>query len=405
MIKKKTKLSIFYCLTMIMYTIGDGFFGFGFIAFMYSKGLSLSEIGVLTGIVNLLLAFFDYPSGNISDKYGRKKTAAFGFVLFGTGLIIFGLSSSFILFLFSGLIRALGIALISGSPISWYLDELNKINDFMFKDKALPVIRTIGFLIGSLSGILAGQLSTVYTSLPSFVGGIILIIMGILLFALFEDNYGKSQNLNLNISIIENTKNFLKDKNMNLVAAYELFNSVTFTIFILAWQVYATEVIGLDYKFLGIMYSIVLLCMTTSSLLTRGFVSKLNAELITFIGIFITAIGLALILFDTNKLIFIIAFVIFEIGIGLANVSYSLWIHDYIKSEVRTSYLSGLSTVQSLIAFFIALLFGVLIERLGYTGGWIVAIVSQVFCLLIIIKFYFKNPKRQIISNKGQSNG
>jgi MFS family permease len=391
MIKKRTKLSIFYCITILMYIIGDGLFGFGFTAFMYSKGLSMGQIGILFGVTNLFLAFFDYPSGNISDKYGRKKVAAIGFIFFGIGLIFFGLANSFFIFLFSGLIRAIGIAFISGSPIAWYLDELNKIGEFKHKDKSLPIIRTLGFLFGSLSGILAGGLSTFSISMPIFVGGSMLIFMGLILFILFKDNYGESEALNFQEFLINNTINFIKDKNMNLISIYELFNSVTFTVFILAWQVYALQVIGLEYKYLGFMYTLVMLCMTFSSLLTRGLIEKFKTEMITVSGILVATLGLIVISVSREKVLFLIAFIVFELGFGLSSSSYNTWIHDYIPSSGRTSYLSALNTIQSLISFFISLILGFLLDKLGFTGGWIFAVVFQLLCIPVLIKFKNKN--------------
>lgn len=44
-----------------------------YIAFMRSANLSMFQISNLFSIEQILLAIFDYSTGTISDKIGRKK--------------------------------------------------------------------------------------------------------------------------------------------------------------------------------------------------------------------------------------------------------------------------------------------------------------------------------------------
>ena len=138
--------------------------------------MNLAYIGVLLGMTDLFITIFDYPSGNIADKYGRKKICGIGFLIYGIGFCVFANASNVFVFFLSCIIRALGVALISGAPITWYLGELSKRGKLKDKDKVLPVVRGLSLLFGSVSGILATGLADINMALPIFAGGILLII-------------------------------------------------------------------------------------------------------------------------------------------------------------------------------------------------------------------------------------
>ncbi|KSV59617.1 hypothetical protein [Acetivibrio ethanolgignens] len=68
-----SKIKKLYISIMLLYELADKLFGSIYIAFMRSKGLTLIQISRLFSIEQILLAIFDYPTGAISDKMGRKK--------------------------------------------------------------------------------------------------------------------------------------------------------------------------------------------------------------------------------------------------------------------------------------------------------------------------------------------
>ena len=384
-------ISLFYGYIILAYTIAEGLFGYGFTAFMYSKGLNLVQIGVLMGVTDLFTTIFDYPSGNLCDKYGRKKICGLGFVLYGFGFIIFGLSSTFLIFLFSGLIRAIGVALISGAPATWYLAELEKRNAYDYKNKILPLLRGITLLVGSLSGIIAGKLSNINYSIPLYVGGVILIFSGIIINILYDDNKGNIQENNMFRVIINNTISFIKDPNMRLLSGFEMTRSIMFTIFIVAWQVYAITQIGLKMEHLGYIYSFILVLMSITSFASRFLQKKMQGVKVTEIGVLFSIIGISIFLINKTVIIFLIGLILFEIGTGLLNASYYTWVYDFMPSNTRSSYASALSSIQSFIGFILSICIGNFLEFVGYQWGWIVAIFFQAIALIFLIKIRGRN--------------
>lgn len=384
--KECKKISIFYAFIILVYTFSEGLFGYGFTAFMYNRGLSIAYIGILMGLTDLFITIFDFPSGNLADKYGRKKICGIGFIIYGIGFFIFGSSKVVWIFLISGIVRALGIALISGAPASWYLNELSKRSAFQYKDKVLPFIRGLSLLIGSLSGILAGNIAKINISYPIYVGGALLSISGIIILMLFDDNIGSEIKQNSIVAtIIKNSSNFLKDGNMKALARFGIFKTVMFTIFILSWQIYATEVVGLSTTTLGYLYTVMLLLMSFSSFFTKYLLKSLQGITITIAGACISIIGVTFFFMNT-LILFILGFVLFEFGMGLLNSSYYTWLYDYIPENVMSSYTSALSSIESLVAFILSMFMGSFIQRIGFNFGWSIAIIFEILAVYSLIQ-------------------
>ena len=62
-----------YVSMMSLYELADKLFGATYVAFMRAQDLSIAQISNLFSIQQILQAVFDYPTGTISDKIGRKK--------------------------------------------------------------------------------------------------------------------------------------------------------------------------------------------------------------------------------------------------------------------------------------------------------------------------------------------
>ena len=70
-----------YVSMMSLYELADKLFGATYVAFMRAQDLSIAQISNLFSIQQILQAVFDYPTGTISDKIGRKKIMGYGFIV------------------------------------------------------------------------------------------------------------------------------------------------------------------------------------------------------------------------------------------------------------------------------------------------------------------------------------
>ncbi len=384
--KKYRNISVFYGCIIMVYTMAEGLFGYGFTAFMYSRGMNLLYVGMLLGMTDLFTTIFDYPSGNFADKFGRKKICGMGFLIYGAGFCVFASSHSVWMFFLSCITRALGVSLISGAPTTWYLGELSKMELVKYKDRVLPIVRGLSLLFGSVSGILASGLAGYNMALPIYVGGFLLIIFGIFILCLFEDNMvEKVKEVNIVLLTVENTRKFIKDKTMRELVLFSICKAVPFAIFIVSWQIFATQTIGLETKALGFLYTLMLLLMSLTSFIVRYLLKRMKGSIVSIVGILFSSVGFIVFMFCNTVTVFCIGFIIYEIGLGILNASYHTWLYDFISEEVLSSHTSALSSIDSLVSFVMSFFIGGFIQLVGYGWGWGIAVVFEAFAIVCLV--------------------
>lgn len=134
---------------------------------------------------------FEIPTGVVADFYSRKWSIVLGYVIWGIGFLIQGLSQTYAVVLLSQVIWGLGFTFVSGAPEAWLVDELGE-------EDATPIfirgsqIGQISSIVGIISATLIG---TIDITLPIIVGGIgTLILAGILAIVMPENNFTPSKN-------------------------------------------------------------------------------------------------------------------------------------------------------------------------------------------------------------------
>ncbi len=381
------RATLLYAFMTSVFDLADKLFGVVFILIASSNGITPMQISIQFAVASISVAIFDYPSGNISDRIGRKKTAGLGYMAFGIGMIIYGMVTSFYGYIFAIIVIQLGIALISGSPISWLIDFLKDHNKMEYKDTVVPKLRGSSTLFAAVGALFAAYLVRFGYSIPLFVGGAIAIANGLVTLLVMEDNYGEGQEESIVGQIITNTKDFMKSKNMILLLIRSSISGAGFLAFILAWQVYGVEVIKVDPSLIGILMTVFMLIISGSSFLTAKLNKHFKPIHVSVAGTIIQGIGLLVVMAVPNVYGFVGGICVFELGFAMEVASYGAWLHDYIPSGQRATFFSGLSALSSLIGFFSSLLIGWIINTFGYTAIWLFAgcmnIGAGVFLMVI----------------------
>lgn len=236
---------------------------------------------------------------------------------------------------------------------------------------------------------MAGKISEINISFPIYIGGIIMIVSGAIIGILFVENYGNREG-NLIKTINKNSVHFFRNSKMRILSVFEVLKTVMFTIFILLWQIFATKVIGLSHSKLGYFYTAMLLLMSLSSFFSQYLMKKLNKITVTVLGLFFISFSLIIFIYSKNMYSFIWGFVIFEFNLGIVNTSYFTWVYDYIPEEVRATYSSALNSVQAFSGFVMSVFLGKVIQNLGYSIGWVIALISTLISIIWLLKIYKK---------------
>ena len=390
-IKNFKKTKIIYIIMMSLYGFADKLYGSIYIAFMRSANLSMLQISNLFSIEQILLAIFDYPTGTISDKIGRKRIASHGFITWGISLLIFAYSKNYTYFLISMLLMSLGLALISGAPGAWLVDHMIKDGVYEERTKIFPQIQTIVSFFAIIASIFSYFFIDISKNLPIIAAGLISIFTGLYSYVVGEDNYGFSKHPSLLKTLNENLKSFLKDKRMIFLTIKKLLSYVSFVAFILYWQIYLTETLELEAKFLPMFLIIFMFSLTAGNYLSSRIANIISNYYVSIVGLMVSAVGFALLILGDNLITFIIGSILIEVGFGIEQAMTPTWTMEYIKSEVRASYASIFSTIQSIFGFFIINLLGIFSELAGINIIWLLGIVViflEIGIVLLFVKKY-----------------
>jgi MFS family permease len=88
-----------------------------------SRGLTLTEIGVVFGAVGIVVLVLELPTGGLSDSLGRRPVLIAASVLSIVSVGLFTIADSFGLFVAASVILGIFRALDSGPLEAWYVDH------------------------------------------------------------------------------------------------------------------------------------------------------------------------------------------------------------------------------------------------------------------------------------------
>ena len=123
----------------------------------------------------------EVPTGAVADYLGRKHSLFAGSILFGIGMIVYGITPSFVNFLLAEFILAIGCALISGADEALLYDSLKQEGQENLAKKIFGRAHTaslLGMMISApIGGVIAAKwglnFPTLLTSIPVFMAGIV----------------------------------------------------------------------------------------------------------------------------------------------------------------------------------------------------------------------------------------
>ena len=376
-----------YVSMMSLYELADKLFGATYVAFMRAQDLSIAQISNLFSIQQILQAVFDYPTGTISDKIGRKKIMGYVFIVWGTGILLYAFAVNFWTFLPAMVFMALGLALISGAPSAWLVDQMIRHGIYEERNQILPKLQA-GVRFFAIAASLASYfLVGVNQRLPIITAGCISIGAGIVALLFGQDNYGRVKGNNIFRMLQLQAKSFIKEEKLLLLSLRTIVCHVPFVAFVLFWQIYATEVIHIETKYLAFFLLVFMVLLMLGNYAVSIFTRKISNLGTSIAGIIISILGFVLLFVLPSFPVFVIGAGLVEFGFGVEQSATSTWMCDCIESETRSAYSSIFSTIQSVAGFIIMNLLGVLTEWNGVNAAWCVAAVAMGVDIVILVIF------------------
>ena len=379
-----------YVSVISLYELADKLFGAIYIAFMRAQGIPIDQVSSLFSIQQILQAFFDYPTGTLSDKIGRKKITGCGLIVWGSGILVYAFAENFCTFLPSMVLMAFGMALISGAPSAWLIDQMIKYDVYGERNRILPKIQSSISFFAVMASIISYFLIGIEQKIPIIVAGCISIISGCIALFCGEENYGKIKGENILYILHTQAKEFFRQKKLLLLALRIIVCHIPFLAFVLFWQVYATEIVKIKIEYLSFFLLFFMILLMFGTYMVSICTKKMSSFKTSIMGILVSILGFMILYAFQTVPTFLIGAGLVESGLGIEQAATSIWMCDYIKSEVRSTYSSIFSTIQAIGGFVIANLLGILTEKFGVNVSWVIASIVMGLDIIILIVFNSK---------------
>ena len=366
--------------------------------YLFTRGFSLIELGILEGIFHLTTFVMEIPTGIIADLWGRRLSRLLGRIIFLISLGIMFWSYSFTLQLIGFIITAIGYNLESGAGEALLYDSMKELgiekkykktagyNNLIFEAGGI-----LSFLIG---GYFAVHMGYTWVFIPSMI---ICIVSIMLAYSLHEPSITKHEQTRLRKmgwikAMIVQTKESLKVvKERPKIAFLILFSELIFmfltSLFFYLQTYWKSD--GWDEFQIGLVLAATAVLSAFSGLKGSNIEKKIGERGILLFAPLLLLISLWGIALTSFAAYF---FIITGLIDGLLYVAVQDYINKMIPSERRATVLSFQSMTFSLymIIFFPAI--GFFGDKYGleysFIGLAIIGTVMYGFYMLFTRKIF-----------------
>ncbi len=387
------KINGLYFLIMLTYSIVDKIYGTSYMDILYNSGLGIGLISIVLSAEDFMTMIFEYPSGIIADKMGRKRTTAIGMFILAVGYLLFIISKNFWFFVLAAFFKSLGVSLFSGSPQSWYYEELKKIDELKVREKSIPLLRSLINIVCIIVLGMCTLLFSVSNLFPMSIAIVLLIGVSLLIYIRGTDNYGNvSAEESLLASIFNNTKRIFSEKVFWKLAVYKILIAIPYCIFILCWQLIILEHFKQSPSIISIMMIVIMGVFSLSSFCALKLLKKYRLQNLMMLAIGMMAATCLGIFFARNLYVYLGLILLFEFALCMHITLDEIWVQDLIPSDNRASYFSALNAMSALANSILLIGLGFMIQNTNLFFGFIFASIVGILALI----YYEKNYSSQV---------
>lgn len=355
--------------------------------YLASRGMSLTQLGLLEGIFHVTSLVMEIPTGAIADLYGRKNSRLLGRLCSIISTLIFLSSGSFWLFAIAFFFSALSYNLESGAGEALVYDSMKacgKEKDFL---KVTGIQEALFQYSGMLCLIIGGRIGE-HSYLGAYWVTLIFTILSFFtIFSFVEPPRGVEKLARLPVSSILNqtldsVRTVVKKKSVAFILVFTQSILACSTLLFFYLQNYWKS-IGIGEAKIG-MY---LASGCLSGAIIANLVNRINRRMgnrrfflsISWLSV-VCLFGMAL---SPQKLPF---FVLLSMADSALFVASSNFVNQMIPSRQRATILSIGSMLFSLAMIIIFPVFGGIADLYGFTVAfWVLAIGGILLVLLMSI--------------------
>ncbi|HYE11518.1 MAG TPA: MFS transporter [Patescibacteria group bacterium] len=332
--------------------------------YLASKGMSLTQLGLLETVFHITSFFMEVPTGAIADIFGRKISRVCGRVLSLISVIILLAADSFLWFAISFVFTALSYNLESGAGDALLYDSLKEIGE---EDKYMKIsgnkevfYQVAGIVSFLLGGYMATKSYGIAFTLTIIIGAAALLQS----FSFKEPSIGRRHETEEKGNIfVKQLKESMKVVRKNprigfLIVFTEII--LTFCTCIFYYLQNFLKGDGYNEAVIGVIYAAAYLVSALTAPQVHRIEKVIKEQGILLLVPFATVACLWGIAFSSYHFIFFIVLMITE---EIVYVAMSDYINKMIPSENRATILSFASMVFSFFMITIFLIVGMLGDK------------------------------------------
>ena len=335
-------------------------------AFLLQSRLNMTQIGTVWSIILFTSVVLDYLTGGFADRYGRLRLYLLGMLCMGFARIAIALGADYSSLIYLGaILLGAGESQVNGTIFPWFVQANGSLggNDKNYLTRVAAQSQYISNGAGILAGVLMSLLPLNYKNIL-LIAGIVQIIGGILIYSLSEDNKN-GQNKSFKAISIGSLK-FYKDApilwvyTIALTMVYSLY-----TIYLFIWQPIGAN-FGFQNSKNGWIQSIYVAAMVASGLLIKY--KRGNAYIVYILSSIAAPIALYIMTINKVKIVYIALVFIYGFSAGMLMPIIMGSMHKYISNEARSSVVSLVSSISSLVLVFLQIIIGRIIDKTSYSN-------------------------------------
>ncbi|MBP1947160.1 MFS transporter [Virgibacillus litoralis] len=345
------------------------------VIYLNDKGLSMSEIGIVEALMHLSVVLLEIPTGIIADVYGRKVSLFIGnilsvgygtFMLVGDSLSLFGLA-----------LMTLGTSITfqSGAEEALIYDTLKE------KDKEKQYTRVFGNMTAlallslSFAKLAGGWMAEINWELV--YGGIIIThLLALIPIAMLhepEREKNSSSHTGIKQQWLGQLKAGIRIWRTNQTAHIPIIFFIMIGTSIVILTFYGQEFftrLGYSSMTIGIIFTVEGLLGVVMAKVAYRLESKWSFGSITSYGYVLYLVFFLLFIVSPDWAI-VMSFLILSQLVTLYEPIFSNFIQGGLESNVRATFFSMISVVESFSIMLLFPLFGLMIDTIGFRNGFL----------------------------------
>ena len=363
--------------------------------FLISRGLSLSEVGLLKTLQALLLLLLDLPTGYLADRWGRRNVVLLTVLCSAAWLIITGAATVKWEFYAAEAFNSISLALFNGAFVALMISNHRAQGGSLSMTELLSRYNFwlhIGMAIAAIVG--SAFVAPVSSTIWFISGATLLVLMLAGFYSLPRNLPTLSNEKSRQTSFQQSISGIVSHGSSFFVSVAGLIAvSLFYQVIIQYWQPLSAVSLGSQHSALsfGVLFAAILLIQAAASWLSGRVSTNVMTLLIATAGFGCAA---AVLLYALSGEYWMIPFIVVSL-FGLTR----FWIigaqgklHEFFPDHLRATFDSSVSTATRVLLMGIMPLTGFLMDQKGFsTLAYLGLAVTA--CLVIVLLLLAKATK------------